>query len=191
MNDLKYYMSLPYRIELIPDEGGVVARVPELPGCMSSGDTAEEALKGLEETKELWLQGRLRAGHTIPVPSDDETGRYSGKFVLRIPKSLHRILDERATAENMSLNSYVLYLLTERHTETRVSRDVHAFYESQRVWKTELEQSGAARFKRIISSGKIFKSAESAFANLNYVPSPPKQATVSVNKAPTKKDFLN
>lgn len=181
MNDLKHYMSLPYRIELIPDEDGVVARIPELPGCMSSGDTAEEALKGLEEAKELWLQARLRAGHTVPVPTDEKTDHYSGKFVLRIPKSLHRSLDERATAENMSLNSYLLYLLTERHTEKRASQDVHAFYGSQDAWKID-------ELKRFVSSGKMFKSVESL--NTTYVQVPPKQATVSVNKEPTKKDFL-
>jgi antitoxin HicB len=191
MNELRHYMSLPYRIELIPDEGGVVARIPDLPGCMSSGDTAEEALKGLEEVKELWLQARLKAGHSIPAPTH-EASEYSGKFVLRVPKSLHRSLDERANAENMSLNSYLLYLLTERHAEARVSRDVHSLYESvQKAWKVQSEHSGAAYFKRIVRSGKIFKGLESPFANLTFVPSPPKHATVTINKEPTKKDFLN
>ena len=44
MKDLKYFLSLPYRIELIPDDGGIVARIPDLPGCMSSGDTPAEAV---------------------------------------------------------------------------------------------------------------------------------------------------
>ena len=47
MKTIEYYMNLPYRLELIPDtdEGGFVASYPELRGCLTSGETAEAALK--------------------------------------------------------------------------------------------------------------------------------------------------
>jgi len=120
MKDLKYFLSLPYRIELIPDDGGIVARIPDLPGCMSSGDTPAEALEGLQEAKELWISARLETDNSVPEPHTEENS-YSGKFVLRIPKSLHRSLDEQARTEHMSLNSYLLYLITERHAERSLS----------------------------------------------------------------------
>ena len=41
MKSLEYYMNLPYKLEIVPDldEGGYVARYPELPGCISVGDS--------------------------------------------------------------------------------------------------------------------------------------------------------
>jgi antitoxin HicB len=115
---LRHYVRMPYPIELVPDEGGFLASIPDLPGCISSGQTPEEALQGLEEAKELWVEGRLEAGLTIPeptVPSD-----YSGKFVLRIPRSLHRDLDAAARHDGVSLNQYIVKLLSERLQLARV-----------------------------------------------------------------------
>ena len=46
MKDLNYYLSLPYRMELTPDkpEGDFVVSFPALPGCLSCGETIEEAI---------------------------------------------------------------------------------------------------------------------------------------------------
>jgi predicted RNase H-like HicB family nuclease len=104
---------LEYIIEIIPDEDGYVAAVPDLPGCMSSGKTVNAALRGLDEVKELWLQGRIEAGEEIPEPAKIED--FSGKFVLRIPRSLHRSLDHEARKEGVSLNQLILYILSDRH----------------------------------------------------------------------------
>ncbi len=112
MKTLTHYMSLPYPMEIIPDEGGYVASIPDLPGCMSSGTTVDEAVKGLEDAKELWIEGKLEDGQGIPEPT--EIDDYSGKFVLRIPKSLHRSLDYGARRQGTSLNQYVVHLLSER-----------------------------------------------------------------------------
>lgn len=113
MKTLAYYMSLPYPIEIIPDEGGFVALIPDLPGCMSSGETAEDSIRGIQEAKELWIEGRLEDNAAIPEPTATED--YSGKFVLRIPKSLHRSLDYEARKQGTSLNQYVVHLLSERN----------------------------------------------------------------------------
>lgn len=113
MKDLKHYLALPYSIEIIPDEEGYIATIPDLPGCMSSGETIDAALRGLEEVKELWLEGRIEAGEEIPEPTKIED--FSGKFVLRIPRSLHRTLDHEARKQGVSLNQYVLHILSEQH----------------------------------------------------------------------------
>ena len=113
MKDLKHYLALPYSIEIIPDEEGYIATIPDLPGCMSSGHTVKAALRGLEEVKQLWLEGRLEAGEEIPEPTRIED--FSGKFVLRIPRTLHRTLEREARKQGVSLNQYVLYILSERH----------------------------------------------------------------------------
>lgn len=67
--DLNYYLSLPYPIELIPDEDGFwFARIPLLEGCMTNGDSREEALRMIDEAKMLWLETAIQVGKTIPEP---------------------------------------------------------------------------------------------------------------------------
>ena len=107
--DLEYYMKLPYTIELVPSyEGGFAVRIVELPGCVSQGETLEEAYRMIEDAKRCWIELALEEGRKIPEPIDDE---FSGKFIVRMPKSLHKVLSERARKENVSLNQYVVYQL--------------------------------------------------------------------------------
>ncbi len=67
---LEYYLSLPYTIELTPDEDGYwVAAIPLLKGCMTQGESREDALRMLDEAKELWLETALEEGVSIPEPA--------------------------------------------------------------------------------------------------------------------------
>ena len=111
--DLAYYLNLKYPIEVVKDEDAYVASVPDLPGCVSYGDTLQEAADGVNEVKELWIKGRLEGGLPVPEPTDIED--FSGKFVLRIPKGLHKSLDREAKQQGVSLNQYVAHVLSERH----------------------------------------------------------------------------
>ena len=95
----------------------IVASYPELRGCLTSGETAEAALKNAQDCKREWLAAALEDGYEIPEPmSDDE---YSGQFKLRLPKSLHRALAENSKREGISMNQYCLYLLTKNNAEFR------------------------------------------------------------------------
>lgn len=103
---LDYYLNLPYTIELSYTEGeGWFARVRELTGCMAQGDAAEETASLIQEAMELWLEDALEDGLSIPEPRPVED--YSGKFVVRVSRSLHRDLAERANDEGISLNQYI------------------------------------------------------------------------------------
>jgi predicted RNase H-like HicB family nuclease len=112
--NLAYYMSLSYTIQIqhISDESGryYYAKVLELDGCQSHGHTIEEAYQNIQEAMEGWIESKLEWGDPIPEPTADE--EYSGKFVLRLPKSFHRELAEQARRENISLNQYILYKLS-------------------------------------------------------------------------------
>lgn len=112
MKDLNYYLSLPYRLEIVPDpdEGGYAARYPELPGCITCADTMDELVANAEDAKRVWLEAAQEEGLAIAEPARDED--YSGQFKLRIPKSLHRALAEHSRAEGISMNQYCLYLLS-------------------------------------------------------------------------------
>ena len=109
-------MKLPYRLELIPDpdEGGFVASYPDLPGCLSSGETAEAAVANASDAKRAWLEAAIEDGVVIQEPSSIDD--YSGQFKLRLPKSLHKSLAERSRQEGISMNQYCLYLLTMNDT---------------------------------------------------------------------------
>jgi predicted RNase H-like HicB family nuclease len=107
------YLKLPYNfiIKPIQDESGAYfhASVLELDGCQSTGDTFNEAYDSLMEAMEGWIETKLENGFSIPEPIEDE--KYSGKFVLRLPKSLHKHLAIEAEKEGVSLNQYALYKL--------------------------------------------------------------------------------
>ncbi|MDI6601348.1 MAG: toxin-antitoxin system HicB family antitoxin [Thermoanaerobacteraceae bacterium] len=108
--DMDYYMKLPYTIEIKPSpEGGFAARIVELPGCITQADTIEEVYTMLEDAKRCWIEDALENSEKIPEPVGEE---YSGKFVVRIPKSLHKVLSERAAMEKVSLNQYIIYQLS-------------------------------------------------------------------------------
>ncbi len=65
--NLTYYLNLPYSIRLVPDEDGTwFAEIPELPGCMTVGDSKLDALDMLEDAKLTWISGALLAGDVIP-----------------------------------------------------------------------------------------------------------------------------
>lgn len=110
--DLNYYMSLPYRVEVVEDkeEGGYVLHCPELSGCMTSADTVDQGFHMLEDAKREWFMACLEDGIAIPEPSRLED--YSGQFKLRLPKSLHRLLAQRSNEEGVSMNQYCVYLLS-------------------------------------------------------------------------------
>ncbi|MEH2230877.1 MAG: type II toxin-antitoxin system HicB family antitoxin [Nostoc sp.] len=108
---LEYYLNLQYPVTLYPDpEGGYVAQIKDLPGCLTQGETLEETVANLNEARELWIATAYEAGDDIPLPSSNDN--YSGKLLLRMPKSLHRRLAETSEREGVSLNQYIVSLLS-------------------------------------------------------------------------------
>lgn len=110
MSAIEEYLDLPYTIVLQhdrDDEGneGFVASVEELPGAYSQGATLEEAAASIRDAMEGWLSVALEDGLDIPAPRDPDA--YSGRFLLRIPASLHAELVRRADREGVSLNQFV------------------------------------------------------------------------------------
>ena len=105
------YMKLPYSVIIrhMDDESGeyYFATVAELDGCMSHGKTLEEAASNIREAMEGWIETKLETGFPVPVPAAQEN--FSGKFIVRLPKSLHAKLAREAEREGVSLNQYAVY----------------------------------------------------------------------------------
>lgn len=114
MKRVKEYLRLPYNyiVQPIVDESGsyFYAHVLELDGCQTTGETFEEAYNNLSEAMEGWIKTKLEAGFEVPLPMNHNC--YSGKFIVRIPKSLHYKLAVEAKQEGVSLNQYAVYKLS-------------------------------------------------------------------------------
>ena len=112
MKTLEEYMAMPYRMEIVEDkdEGGFVVSYPDLPGCLTCGETIETAVTNAVDAKKAWLEAAIE--EEIDIYEPDSLDDYSGQFKLRIPKSLHRMLAEHAQREGISMNQYCVYLLS-------------------------------------------------------------------------------
>jgi predicted RNase H-like HicB family nuclease len=111
MKPVEYYLQLNYKSSIYRnDEGDFVIEVDDLPGCVTHGGSPDEAFRNLEEAKRAWVESRLAAGLEVPEPRPIED--YSGKVLLRMPRSLHRRLAEQSAAEKVSLNQYIVSLLS-------------------------------------------------------------------------------
>lgn len=108
--DVEYYMSLPYHINVIPEEEfeGYIIMFPDLPGCLTSGSTLEEAIANIDDAKRCWFAAAIESGYKIKEPEEHS---YTGQLRMRMPKSLHRDLALRAQEEGVSMNQFCVYAL--------------------------------------------------------------------------------
>jgi antitoxin HicB len=106
---IRYYLSLPYRISVTYQEGDEArpwrASVDELAGCEARGATPAQAVASVPDAVAEWVAAAQAAGREIPQPR--EPREYSGKLLVRMPKSLHAELAHAAERDQVSLNAYI------------------------------------------------------------------------------------
>lgn len=110
MRDLSSY---PFEIRPLSDEegGGFLISFTDFSECISGGETIEEAIQnGLDALQETIA---ALTSMNLPVPEPGSGGNYSGKFIQRVPKSIHARLVVRAKQEGVSMNSLVTSILAE------------------------------------------------------------------------------
>lgn len=104
-----------YPFEIRPlskaEGGGFLISYPDFTECISDGETVEEAIANGRDA--LMATIAVLEVKGLPVPAPNSGGVASGKFVARVPKSIHAQLAMRARAEGVSLNTLVLTLLAE------------------------------------------------------------------------------
>ena len=103
--------NYPFTVRPLAAEegGGYLVEFPDLPGCISDGETVDEAIMHGMEAKAEWLAAAKELGRRIP----EAGGQLSGKWVQRVPRSVHARLVERAEREGVSLNTLVVSLIAE------------------------------------------------------------------------------
>lgn len=110
MRDLTQY---PFEIRpLTPEEGGgFLISFPDFSECLSDGETIEEVVQNGMDALQETITALESMG--FPVPEPGSRGSYSGKFIQRVPKSLHVRLVTRARQEGVSMNALVTAILAE------------------------------------------------------------------------------
>lgn len=112
MSNINNERIFDYKIEINKlsdaDGGGFLATVPQLPGCMSDGETQNEALENIKDAIICWIETAKELGREIPIPDQYRSeDQFSGKLSLRIPKSLHKTISEQAEKEGCSINQLI------------------------------------------------------------------------------------
>lgn len=98
------------------EDQGYIAEAPDLPGCSAWGATETKAASAAQKAIQAWLEAAAAAGRQIPEPTVAEPiDRYSGRFLLRVPRSLHARLARQAKVEGVSLNQYITHRLSSGH----------------------------------------------------------------------------
>jgi antitoxin HicB len=109
--------KIDYPVEIRPlsedDGGGYIAIVPDLPGCMSDGETMDEALHEVVDAIESWLSVAKEFGDPIPVPDGIAIDHVPRELIPRIPARLHAKLSIKAKQDGVSLDTLILNKLSE------------------------------------------------------------------------------
>lgn len=126
--NLEYYLSLPYKIEVtqIPESegGGYMATLPEIGkyAIIGDGDSPEKAIQNLRELKKERFQEFLEERVAIPEPITED--HHSGKFIVRVPKTLHFELAAKAKEEGVSLNQLINYMLSSSNERIQILDEI-------------------------------------------------------------------
>jgi antitoxin HicB len=110
--------SYPFIIRPLSEEdgGGFAIEYPDLPGCISDGETPEEAFEHGADAVKSYLLSCAKHGDPFPTPS-----AASGQWRQRVPRSLHARLVARARQEGVSLNTLVTAMIAEGLGKRRAS----------------------------------------------------------------------
>lgn len=105
-----------YQFDLRPltkaEGGGWVITWPDLPGCISDGETPEEAIQNGRDAFAAWMMVRTE-NLKQPMPKPAKSTSQPARFVLRTPRTLHARLVARAESEGVSLNTLVTIFIAE------------------------------------------------------------------------------
>jgi predicted RNase H-like HicB family nuclease len=111
--NLSKQTKYPKQVFWSDEDEGYIAIAPDLPGSSAFGESEAEALRELDDAVAGWIAAAKAIGNPVPPPSTPSK-QHSGKLLVRMPRTLHRDLAEEALREGVSLNQYVVFVLSKR-----------------------------------------------------------------------------
>lgn len=135
---IEYYLSLDYSVEIrkITEDlgGGYMACIPCLgsQAFVGDGETPQEAYENLQAAKAEIFADYLAEGLPIPEPpSTTEHEDFSGKLMVRMPRELHARVAWAAKANDVSLNQYIVYALSNFESKWQTVAQMRSILEEQ------------------------------------------------------------
>lgn len=109
-----------YSINIIwsDEDNGYIATVPEFPNLSVFGETYENALREAKTVVEGYIE--TLEEEKLPIPAPNKLVVYSGQTRIRMPKVLHQRLAEQAERQAVSLNTYMVSLLSMNYNFSRI-----------------------------------------------------------------------
>ena len=103
----------PFEVRPLSAEegGGFLISFPDFAECISDGETVDEAIENGRDALKATVAALKAKKMSVPAPNSG--GVASGKFVARVPKTVHAQLATRARAEGVSLNALVLTFIAQ------------------------------------------------------------------------------
>ncbi len=121
------------------EDNGFIAAVPGIQGLSAFGKTREKALSELNVASEAYFKSLKKAGKQLP--DEEKIIPYSGQIRLRMPKSLHADLSDRAKDEGVSLNTHIVTLLSERHIGRNLVKEVASLKRKLEIMNSRIMNS--------------------------------------------------
>jgi antitoxin HicB len=115
------------------EDKGFIATVPELPGLSAFGEAQEDAISEIQIAGEAYLEALRETGQRTPTV--EKVSPYSGQLRVRMLKSLHAQLAAAAEREEVSLNTYIVSLLSARHAEAEALRTMNLGTGHPQAWE--------------------------------------------------------
>jgi predicted RNase H-like HicB family nuclease len=158
MTDMKKaagYLELDYPVLVTrdPETKAFILEIPDWPGCVADGDSLEAAFRKLRDAQVTWVEDSIERGLDIPLPRPNED--FSGKFLLRLPRSLHRRLSELARQDDISLNAFVSTVLAEHIGSSKGERRLRSATAELTACLSELRQQVKNKTSPVLSGTRL------------------------------------
>lgn len=143
---------LQYSINIIwsDEDEGYIATMPEFKNLSTFGKTYEEAIEEAKIAAEGYIEALKE--ENLPPPAAYKLSNYSGQTRLRIPRILHQRLTEEAQRQGVSLNTYMVSLLSVNYGFSKVlplQKRAHLFMLYYRGSESETSIQGEKLFGRV------------------------------------------
>ncbi len=187
----------PKQVFWSDEDEGFIAIAPDLPGCSAFGDSEPDALAELDHAIEAWIDSAKAAGNNIPAPSSPAPRAHSGRLLVRMPRSLHQELVNGAQREGVSLNQFIIFVLSRYFSRSgSVSGAENPDYNPKAIAKPAraalTPEEKTARAKAVAQKAMLTRQANmrAASAAIAGEQSPPERFmvdSVEVNPVPSSR----